>query len=114
MKSWTLRLGLVLTMLAMLLAVSVPTMADTTIVCLDDDGDGVVNDDPVDGWDDDGDGVDGEDDNWEGCDDLALLVPLDDAEDLCDDLDEGDDDDDDDDDNDDEEEECEELVGDLF
>jgi hypothetical protein len=104
MKSWMARLGLILAMLAMLLAVSVPAMAqlddeldefeldvgDCEIVSSgDDDGDGVEDEDESDGIDDDEDGWEGEDGFWLVCE-LELDFDLDGINDDEDDDDDND------------------------
>ncbi len=109
MQGWKMRLSLVLTMMAMLLAVSVPAVADEfddlafeaevedceLVSTGNDDGDWLEDEDEADGHDDDGDGWEGEDGFWVVCE-----VEFDFDDDALEDLsfDEFDDDDDDDDD----------------
>jgi hypothetical protein len=97
MKSWKVRLGLVLAMLAMVLAVSIPAVADeddfedfleaelageveVDDVDCDDDNDGWHNDedddDDNDGWNDDEDDDD-DNDGWNDDDDVECVVELD-------------------------------------
>ena len=136
MKSWKMRLGLVLTALAMLLAVSIPAMAEDLdfdgledsledefveeveiddVDCFeaDEDGDGLIDEDLPDGFDNDFDGevdeeivciVEFEIGDFEGEFVLIEDFDLDGIEDDEDDDDDNDgifDDEDDDDDNDD-------------
>jgi hypothetical protein len=112
MQGWKIRLGLVLTMMGMLLAVSVPAAADEfddlafeaevedceLVSTGNDDGDWFEDEDEPDGHDDDGDG-------WEGEDGLVLVCEVEFDDDAFEDLsfDEFDDDDDDDDDDDEDE-----------
>lgn len=67
MKSWKVRLSLVLAMLAMLLAVSIPAVAEdvTFSIECDVDGDGLSGEDIEDLFDNDGDGVTDEDSGLE-------------------------------------------------
>ena len=126
MKSWKTRLGLVLTMLAMVLAVSVPAMADhdeeelafevevedcELVSTGNDDFDELEDEDELDGIDQDGDLLDGEDGYWVVCeveydfdDDALEGLSFDEFEDLSFDDDDDDDDDDHDDDDDDDDE----------
>lgn len=118
MKSWKARLGLLLIVLATLLAVSVPAMAldeedfevgECDLVSTgDDDFDGFVDEDALDDFDDDGDGFDGEDDLFFICD--ADFDGDDDGDDDDDDDDDDNNDDDNDGINDDDEEETETVI----
>ena len=140
MKSWKTRLGLVLAMLAMVLAVSVPAMADhegdfeefldeeefvvevelEDCDIVDEDGDGVDDEEIFDGFDNDGD-ISIDEDVELLCEvesdafgDFSYLTDFDefddeDVEEFCEDLDgdyscDDDDNDDDDDDDDDDDE----------